>query len=66
MHDEEGPIGDLTSGRDLSAFNLAIKMAKSKVEVLEILERFDVSEDDLVIAAPRLAKRVQGLPDDFT
>lgn len=53
----------LDSFRESSAFELAIKMAKSKVEVLEILHEHVLSEEAFTNRFPVLAKVAQGLPD---
>lgn len=52
----------LDSLRDSSAFELAIKRAGSKVEVLRILDEYYVSEEDFPDRFPVLAKVTQGLP----
>ncbi len=54
----------LDSFRDSSAFELDIKTAESKVEVLAILHRHDMSQADFTIRFPVLAKVAQELPDD--
>jgi hypothetical protein len=53
----------LDSLRESSAFELAIKMAESKVEVQEILHEHGLFEEDLTNRFPVLAKVTQGLPD---
>ncbi|MFI2237925.1 hypothetical protein [Streptomyces chrestomyceticus] len=53
----------MDSFRESSAFELAIKTAESKVEVLEILREHVLSEEAFTNRFPVLAKVAQGLPD---
>ncbi|WP_143658830.1 hypothetical protein [Streptomyces platensis] len=53
----------MDSLRESSAFELAIKTAESKVEVLEILHEHDLSEEAFINRFPVLAKVAQGLSD---
>lgn len=53
----------LYSSRDLSAFELAIQTAKSRVQVVEVLHGFNLTEEDFTDSFPDLAKTVQDLPD---
>jgi hypothetical protein len=53
----------LDSLRESSAFELAIKTAETKAEVLEILHEHDLSEEDLAERFPVLAKVARRLPD---
>ncbi|WP_344077358.1 hypothetical protein [Streptomyces crystallinus] len=53
----------LESLRDSSAFELAIKVAGSRGEVLRILHEYNLSEKDFTNGFPVLAKVAQGLPD---
>jgi hypothetical protein len=53
----------LDSLRESSAFELAIKTAQSKVEVVGILLELGLSEEGFVDRFPVLAKLTQGLPD---
>ncbi|MGW6612328.1 hypothetical protein ACWGA0_02525 [Streptomyces erythrochromogenes] len=53
----------LDSLRESSALELSIKTARSKAEVLETIQTYDLSEDDFTKRFPVLAKVTQGLPD---
>lgn len=53
----------LDSLRESSAFELAIKTAGTKAEVLEILQEHDLSEEDLTERFPVLAEVAERLPD---
>lgn len=53
----------MDSLRESSEFELSIKTAESKVEVLRILHEHGLSEEDLIDRFPALAKVAQGLPD---
>ncbi|WP_159056203.1 hypothetical protein [Streptomyces sp. DSM 15324] len=53
----------LDSLRDSSSFELRIKTAESKVEVLGILCEHDLSEEVFTDRFPVLAKLFQGLPN---
>ncbi|MEU8847805.1 hypothetical protein AB0C70_16510 [Streptomyces sp. NPDC048564] len=53
----------LYSSRDLSAFELMIRMAQSKVEVKEILHGYNLTEAHFADSFHDLAKMVQDLPD---
>ncbi|MFJ8566060.1 hypothetical protein [Streptomyces sp. NPDC093514] len=53
----------LDSFRESSAFELAIRTAWSKTEVLELLHSYDLSEEAFTNRFPVLAKVAQGLPD---
>ncbi|WP_393098675.1 hypothetical protein [Streptomyces sp. LN325] len=61
--DGQGYGDHLNSYREVSAFDLDIRLAASKARVAEILERVDLSEEDFIEGFPDLAKKVQGLPD---
>jgi hypothetical protein len=61
---DEQDCGDfLVSSRELDAFELMIRTARSKVEVAEILHVHDLSEDGFARNFPYLAKDVRDLPD---
>ncbi|WP_143658615.1 hypothetical protein [Streptomyces sp. IMTB 2501] len=62
--DGQGCGDFLDSCREVSAFELIIQIAKSKVEVIEILHGYNLPEEDLAENFPNLAKKVQGLPDE--
>ncbi|MEU7036545.1 hypothetical protein ABZ958_23090 [Streptomyces sp. NPDC046237] len=63
MHEKD--CGDfLVSSRELDSFELAIKTARSKAEVGEILRIYALTEENFVGSFPDLAKSVQGLPDE--
>lgn len=53
----------LDSLRESSAFELAIKTAENKGEVLRILQGHALSEEDFANRFPVLAKVAQGLPE---
>lgn len=62
---DEQDCGDfLDSLRELSAFELRVQTAQSKVEVAEILHRHDLPEEIFAYRFPDLAKTVQELPDE--
>ncbi|AXE86193.1 hypothetical protein [Streptomyces sp. Go-475] len=62
---DEQDCGDLLDSlRELSAFELRIQTAQSKVEVAEILHRHDLPEEFFTQRFPDLAKTVQQLPDE--
>ncbi|WP_226486954.1 hypothetical protein [Streptomyces parvulus] len=54
----------LFSRRECSAIDAHVRMAASKAEVAEVLDRHDLSEDDFIAGFPGLAKAVQELPDE--
>lgn len=54
----------LHSSRDLSAFELAVQTARSKVEVEGVLQDHDLTEEAFTDGFPDLAKAVQDLPDE--
>lgn len=54
----------LFSNRDLSSFELEIRMAVSKAQVASILEWFETTEEYFIDNFPDLAKEVTDLPDD--
>jgi hypothetical protein len=54
----------LLSQRECGAIYGHISSAASKVEVAEILNWHELSEDDFVTGFPDLAKAVQELPDE--
>ncbi|WP_406466921.1 hypothetical protein [Streptomyces sp. NBC_01594] len=64
--DGQGYGDHLNSYREMSAFDMEIRMAESKARVAEILERFDLPEDDFIEGFPDLAKQAQELPDGPT
>jgi hypothetical protein len=53
----------LDSLRESSAFELTIKTAERRVDVLGILHEYGLSEEDFTNRFPVLAKVAQGLPD---
>ncbi|QOV38094.1 hypothetical protein IM697_06770 [Streptomyces ferrugineus] len=53
----------LDSLRESSVFELAVKTAESKAEVLEMIREHDLSEEAFSNRFPVLAKVAQGLPD---
>lgn len=55
----------LLSQRECSAIELDIQSAASKAEVTDLLDRHELSEDDLLGGFPELAKAVQTLPDEI-
>jgi hypothetical protein len=60
----EQDCGDfLSSFQELSSFELRIQIAHSKAEVAEILNWYDLPEEDFTRGFPDLAKKVQLLPD---
>jgi hypothetical protein len=62
--DEQDCGNFLVSSRELDSFELAIKTARSKVEVARILHIHDLSEGDFTRSFPYLAKTVRDLPDE--
>ncbi|MFC8712118.1 hypothetical protein ACFUCQ_19665 [Streptomyces sp. NPDC057197] len=54
----------LLSQRECSAMALAIFSARSRAEVTNILDRHDLSDDDLLTGFPDLVNVVQELPDE--
>ncbi|MFI9104862.1 hypothetical protein ACIGXA_30540 [Streptomyces fildesensis] len=60
---DEQDSESLDSLRESSAFELAIKTAESKVEVLGILHDYGLSEEDFTNKCSVLAKVAQGLPE---
>ncbi|MCP3758391.1 hypothetical protein [Streptomyces sp. TBY4] len=60
---DEQDSDSLDSLRESSAFEMSVKTARSKAEVLGILRAYDLSEDDFTERFPVLAKATQGLPD---
>ncbi|MEU7009729.1 hypothetical protein [Streptomyces sp. NPDC046332] len=54
----------LVSSRELDSFELAIKTARSKADVGEVLRIYDLPEENFVGSFPDLAKSVQDLPDE--
>ncbi|MEU6985531.1 hypothetical protein ABZ946_19190 [Streptomyces sp. NPDC046324] len=62
---DEQDCGDfLVSSRELDSFELAIKTARSKAEVEQVLRTYDLPEESFVRSFPDLAKSVQDLPDE--
>jgi hypothetical protein len=62
--DGQGCGDFLWSSRDLSAFEMEIRMAKSKVEVMKIIGERSLHEEDFIDEFPHLAKMFQDLPDE--
>ncbi|MFF6998441.1 hypothetical protein ACFY93_26240 [Streptomyces sp. NPDC008313] len=54
----------MLSQRECSAIDMDIRTAASKADVVVVLYRHQLSEDDFVAAFPRLAKAAQELPDE--
>lgn len=54
----------LLSQRECSAIGACIRMSASKAEVADILNWYELSEDDFIAGFPDLAKAVQELPDE--
>ncbi|NUP19421.1 MAG: hypothetical protein HOZ81_25715 [Streptomyces sp.] len=48
----------------MSAFELAVQTARSKVEVEGVLQDHDLTEEAFTDGFPDLAKAVQDLPDE--
>ncbi|MEU5751535.1 hypothetical protein [Streptomyces sp. NPDC047829] len=61
---EDGCFPLLLSQRECGAIDAHIRMAASRAEVADILNRHDLSEDDFVAGFPDLAKAVLELPDE--
>jgi hypothetical protein len=62
---DEQDCGELLySLRELSAFELGIQTAQSKVDVAVILRRHGLSEELLAYRFPELAKTARELPDE--
>ncbi|MFF9910165.1 hypothetical protein [Streptomyces sp. NPDC013457] len=54
----------LVSNRELGSFELAIKTARNKAEMGEVLRMYDLPEESFFSSFPDLAKSVQDLPDE--
>ncbi|MFF8634425.1 hypothetical protein ACF052_09520 [Streptomyces pilosus] len=54
----------LLSQREFSTIDARIRMSTSKADVTDILDWYELSEDDFVAGFPDLAKTVQELPDE--
>ncbi|MFI6852673.1 hypothetical protein [Streptomyces sp. NPDC050416] len=61
---EHGCGDHMNSSREMSAFELTIRIAMSKAEITEILQGCNLSEEHFVGCFPDLAKAVQELPDE--
>ncbi|MET9252218.1 hypothetical protein [Streptomyces sp. NPDC003717] len=62
--DEDECLCLLLSQRECMAISMDIRSATKKAEVAVILQRHELTEDDLLAGFPDLAKVVQELPDE--